>query len=127
MLVICKAVREITLVIYNAVREITLVVYKAIREIMLVICNAVRHITLVIRKTIRVICKTVKLKDSAINASRALTRLISVTACLQLYTPSRTLRSASETPNSAYKIFRYWFPRLFCLRPLYMEKCCQYR
>ena len=121
MLVVCNAVRHITLVIRNAVRHITLVICKAIPNIMLVICNAVRHITLVIRKTIRVIYKAFKLKDSAINASRALPRLISVTACLQLYTPSRTLRSASETPDSAYKIFRYWFPRLFCLRPLYME------
>ena len=34
---------------------------------------------------------------SAINVSRALLRLMSVTACLQLYTPSRTLRSAFDS------------------------------
>ena len=43
---------------------------------------------------------------------------------LQLSTPSRTLRSASDTlslSDLSYQTFHCLFPRHFCLRSLYME------
>ena len=82
MLVIFNAVRYITLVICQPVRDIMLVICQSVRDIMLVICQAVQDITLVICQAVRdilVICKTVKLRQSAMNASRALIRFISVT------------------------------------------------
>ena len=43
--------------------------------------------------------------------------------CLQLYTPSRTLRSASDTrpPDSLHQTLHCRFPRLSCFRSVYRE------